>query len=101
MQQEVLFGVCADVHQTAQWDASDRMAKFVAEATERRADFIIQLGDFLSPDASGRRLLDVWERFDGPRYHVLGNHDAEHDGKEAVMAFQRRPMTTVEITHGR
>ena len=88
MGRDLLFGICADVHQTAQKDASRRMERFVTEAQARNADFIIQLGDFISPDEAGQRLLDVWNRFPGPKWHVLGNHDAEHDGKEAVMAFQ-------------
>ena len=90
MKDDILFGICADVHQTESKDASWRMRKFVDEAIEREADFIIQLGDFVSPDAAGRRLLDEWERFPRERYHVLGNHDAEHCGKQAVMEFQHQ-----------
>jgi len=88
MKDEILFGICADVHQAADNDQSDRMKKFVDEAAERKADFIIQLGDFVLPDAPGQKLLDVWNQFEGPKYHVLGNHDTEHGGKDAVMAFQ-------------
>lgn len=88
MGKEVLFGICADVHQSEARDATGKMQKFIDEANERKADFIIQLGDFLLPDAAGARLLKVWNGFNGPRYHVLGNHDTEHGGKEAVMAFQ-------------
>ncbi|MBR6748245.1 MAG: metallophosphoesterase [Clostridia bacterium] len=91
MKKDVLFGICADVHQSDARDASPRMRAFVDEANARGADFIIQLGDFILPDAAGRRLLDEWERFNGPRYHVLGNHDTEHGGKEAVMKFQGQP----------
>ena len=88
MAKEVLFGICADVHHTATKDETWRMKAFVKEANERKADFIIQLGDFIMPDESGRKMLDEWERFSGPRYHVLGNHDAEKAGKEKMMAFQ-------------
>jgi len=88
MGKEVLFGICADVHQSEARDATGKMQKFIDEANERKADFIIQLGDFLLPDDAGARLLKVWNGFAGPRYHVLGNHDTEHGGKEAVMAFQ-------------
>lgn len=88
MKDDIIFGICADVHQSEQNDNSWRMRNFIEEATQRKADFIIQLGDFVLPDASGRRLLDEWERFNGPRYHVLGNHDTEHGGKKAVMEFQ-------------
>lgn len=88
----VLFGICADVHQSPGYaDNAWRVEKFIGEANERKADFIIQLGDFVCPDASGQRVVDIWNRFKGPRYHVLGNHDAEFAGKEAVMRFQGQP----------
>lgn len=88
MKSEILFGICADVHQSAGNEVSGRVAAFTREANERKADFIIQLGDFVTPDEAGRKALDAWEQFGGPRYHVLGNHDAEKAGKENVMAFQ-------------
>lgn len=88
MEKDILFGICADVHQDHGNEESWRMRKFVEEANERGADFIIQLGDFVLPDEAGRKMLNEWEKFNGPRYHVLGNHDTEHGGKEAVMAFQ-------------
>lgn len=88
MSKEVLFGICADVHHSAENDMTGRMRQFVEEAHQRQADFIIQLGDFTLPDEAGHRLMKEWNRFEGPRYHVLGNHDTEHAGKEAMMAFQ-------------
>jgi predicted phosphodiesterase len=88
MAKELLFGICADVHHTESKNEAWRVKKFVEEANERKADFIIQLGDFILPDASGRALLDEWDKFNGDKYHVLGNHDSEHGGKEQVMQFQ-------------
>ena len=87
MKKEILFGICADVHHGTRSDERWRMKRFVEEAAERKADFIIQLGDFVSADRTGREMLDVWERFDGPRYHVLGNHETEHTTKEEMLAF--------------
>lgn len=85
MGKDILFGMCADLHNAADYDTSDRIVKFVNEANERGADFIIELGDFISSDESGVRLMEKWNRFNGPSYHVLGNHDTEHNGKEATM----------------
>ena len=89
MGKDFIFGICADVHQGL-WDVDEswRMEKFVAEAKERNADFIIQLGDFICPDEFGRKLLEVWNSFEGPKYHVLGNHDTEFGGKQLIMDFQ-------------
>ncbi len=88
MAKELLFGICADVHHTQSKDETWRIKKFVEEANERKAAFIIQLGDFILPDESGRTLLSEWNKFHGDKYHVLGNHDSEHGGKDAVMKFQ-------------
>lgn len=91
MQEDILFGICADVHHGADNNNCWRMQKFVDEAKERKADFIIQLGDFTLPNEAGAELLQVWNQFEGPKYHVLGNHDTEHAGKEAMMKFLGMP----------
>lgn len=86
MKKDVLFGICADVHQG--WENVDYSAgvkKFVDEANERKADFIIQLGDFSAYGDYTKLALDEWRKFNGPAYHVLGNHDSENCGKETVM----------------
>lgn len=89
MEKDIIFGMVADVHQNCLGrDVSDGITKFVNEAVERKADFIIQLGDFVQPDAMGQKLLDEWNKFPGPRYHVLGNHDMEGTTKEHIMQFQ-------------
>jgi len=89
MDKEVLFGICADVHQEVGKDECWRMRAFVDEAKRRNAAFIIQLGDFVSPDEAGEKMLAEWNKFDGAKYHVLGNHDCECEGgKQAIMRFQ-------------
>ena len=78
------FGVVADV-QYADQDAAgarqyreslaklDQCASLMA--AERPA-FVIQLGDLVDAGAGSLdRILPVWQRMPGPRYHVLGNHD--------------------------
>ena len=88
MKNGVIFGVCADVHHgPPHGDERWRMQRFIDEANERKADFIIQLGDFVSINQAGREMLAVWERFGGPRYHVLGNHETERASKEEMLAF--------------
>ena len=87
MNGDLLFGICADVHHEENHDNCWRMQKFVDEAKARKADFIIQLGDFTAPNEMGRQLLEVWNQFEGPRYHVLGNHDNVYLGKKPMMDF--------------
>ena len=85
MKKDILFGICADVHHTGHRDERWRVEEFVSEATERGADFIIQLGDFTSYCDQGREVAAVFNSFEGPRYHVLGNHETECSDKATVL----------------
>ncbi len=78
----VRFGVCADVHKDIMHDADQRLQVFVSEMNERDVDFIIQLGDFCQPQEYNVSFLSIWNSFEGPAYHVLGNHDMDNDISE-------------------
>lgn len=85
MKNEIIFGICADVHHSAERDEKWRVQKFISEAKERGADFIIQLGDLTTYSEAGREIADLFNSFDGPSYHVLGNHETELSDKQAVL----------------
>ncbi|MFG0253286.1 MAG: metallophosphoesterase family protein [Phycisphaerales bacterium JB038] len=72
------FGVITDVHQDIMHDGAARLRAFVRAMREAKVDFIAQLGDFCVPHERNDAFLAVWREFDGPRYHVIGNH--ERDG---------------------
>ncbi len=71
------FGLCADVHKDIMHDADSRMARFVKEMSERKADFICQLGDFCQPLPRNQAFLDAFHSFPRESFHVLGNHDMD------------------------
>lgn len=73
------FGLCADVHQDVMHDAPERITAFVDDMNARNVDFIAQLGDFCIPKRENQRFLDIFHSFEGPHYHVLGNHDTDDD----------------------
>lgn len=73
----VRFGICADVHKDLVPDADERLAAFVREASKRKLDFIVQLGDFCRPLEANRGFLSIWNGFRGDKHHVLGNHDTD------------------------
>ncbi len=81
------FGVCTDVHRDIMFDAEKRLQCFVDEMNNERVDFIIQLGDFCFPKEENRTFLETWNCFDGPKYHVLGNHDMDISSKQRIMDF--------------
>ncbi len=77
----VRFGVMTDVHKDVMHDADERLGVFVNQMKKLQPDFVIQLGDFCIPIPENQGFLEIWNRFDGPRHHVLGNHDMDGDGK--------------------
>ncbi|MCC6682567.1 MAG: metallophosphoesterase [Phycisphaeraceae bacterium] len=77
------FGVCTDVHREILHDVDLRLRTFVRDMNARDVDFIIQLGDFCQPQTFNEPFMDIWNNFEGPKYHVLGNHDMDnHMGSE-------------------
>lgn len=73
----VRFGVIADLHQDIMHDGEDRLQAFIDDIQVRQPDFILQLGDFCIPRKENRPLMDIWDQWMGPDYHVIGNHDTD------------------------
>ncbi|MBI1325238.1 alkaline phosphatase [bacterium] len=71
------IGLIADVHKDIIHDADARLLAFVDAMTAAHADAVIQLGDFCIPKPENEPFLDIFRKFSGPRYHVLGNHDMD------------------------
>lgn len=77
----------------------ERLGAFVNAMSAWPADLIIELGDFVNgwvvlgvePGDPYRipRILEeaeaIYSRFDGPRYHVIGNHDVYNLSKEEYL----------------
>ncbi len=87
------FGIVADVHKDLMPDADKRLEIFINKATERKVDFIIQLGDFCMADNKNKDFLEIWDTFQGPKYHVLGNHDMDRNSKQDMLEFWQMPKT--------
>jgi hypothetical protein len=81
-------GICADLHQDIIPDGERRLSAFIAEMNLIKADFIIQMGDLCIPKAANKGIIDIWNAFTGPGYHVIGNHDTD-DGysHDQVLSF--------------
>jgi len=71
------IGLIADVHKDIIHDADDRLKTFVDAMIAAKADAIVQLGDFCIPKPANQPFLDIFRRFPGPQFHVLGNHDTD------------------------
>jgi len=65
------------VHKDVIHDADIRLKIFIDRMNREKVDFIMQLGDFCRPYDYNQGFLDIWNQFQGPRFHVLGNHDTD------------------------
>ncbi len=99
----IRFGIITDCHY-ADVDAVgtrfyreslDKLAECVARMNAERVDFLVELGDLKDQDKRPvesrtlRYLQDVeavLQRFPGPTYHVLGNHDMDSISKSQFLA---------------
>ncbi|WP_316794131.1 metallophosphoesterase family protein [Pedobacter frigoris] len=73
----VRIGICTDLHHDLIKDGEKRIQAFIDEMNILKPDFIIQIGDFCVPKEKNRPLMDIWNQFKGPKYHVIGNHDTD------------------------
>lgn len=105
------FGIVTDCHY-ADADAQgtrfyreslDKLSECVALMNTERVDFLIELGDFKDqdkPPAENKTLSylqaaeKALKRFNGPTYHVLGNHDIDSISK--VQFLKRVDNTKID-----
>ena len=93
------FGIVTDSHYA---DAAPRDNRFFRESVdkmtecielmnEKKVSFLIELGDFKDQDSTPsedqtiaylRTIEEIFQQFNGPTYHVLGNHDVDSISKE-------------------
>ncbi len=103
LRRPVRFGLVTDCHYADAKPAGtrfyresrDKLAECVARMNDERVDFLIELGDFKDqgrPPVERETLSylqaieTVFQRFNGPTYHVLGNHDMDSISKAQCLA---------------
>ncbi|MEX0780128.1 MAG: metallophosphoesterase [Balneolales bacterium] len=72
-------------------ESLEKMQEFVALMNEEKVDFIMELGDLVNGTEDGstkhlEHIEAVYQEFNGPRYHVLGNHDLDSLSKEQYLS---------------
>lgn len=105
------FGIVTDSHYAERkpkgtryfQGAKEKLEVCIQEFNSRALDFIIHLGDFKDQDvaADSSTTLDylitiesVFQKFKGPKYHCVGNHDVDSITKEQFL--QNAPNTSIE-----
>lgn len=96
------FGIVTDTHYADREvagsryyrQAKEKLKEFVSLMNEKKVDFVVHLGDFKDQDENPveentlqylRELEAVFQGFDGPTYHVLGNHDMDSISKKQFL----------------
>ena len=95
---KIRFGMISDLHhlQFGQ-DEVKRLSGFMDDVVKSSPDFIIQCGDFCRHTRS-EGIMEQWNRFKGPKYHVLGNHDMDYCSKDTIMQFWGMPIDITPTT---
>ena len=87
----IRIGMCSDVHLPTMHDSEKRITAFIDSMKIAKPDFIIELGDFGTPDPKYASYFDIWNSFPGPKYHVIGNHEMD-GGTSLEEAIKYRGM---------
>ena len=99
----VSFGLLSDIHYADREPAGDRIyrqskakvGEAIAVMNQEKVDFVIELGDFKDQDIvpDEKKTLgyladieSVFHKFNGPTYHVLGNHDMDGISKSQFLS---------------
>lgn len=98
---KIRIGMISDVHQDVMHDGMHRLGEFLGAMRKEKPDFIVQLGDFCKPNATNKPFIDLWNTWDGPRYHVIGNHDMDGGFKrEQTVEWYGMPARFYGFNHG-
>lgn len=100
---KIRFGITTDSHYADREhsgtryyrDSIDKMNEFVTVMNREKVDFVAHLGDFKDEDPNQEeqdtlRYLETLEnaygKFNGPRYHCVGNHDVDSITKSQFLS---------------
>ena len=109
----IRFGMLSDVHYADREPAGERfysqslgkVQECIDRMNQEKLDFAIELGDFKDQDSVPNEantlkylttIESAFQRFDGPTYHVLGNHDLDSISK--LQFLERVKNTAVPAT---
>jgi hypothetical protein len=98
----IRFGVLSDVHYADREPAGERfyrqslskVKEAVDQMNHQNVDFLIELGDFKDQDETPNEaktlnyltdIESVFQKFEGPTFHVLGNHDMDGISKQQFL----------------
>lgn len=88
--QRVRFGLISDVHLPTMHDSEVRIRTFIDSMEVAQPDFLIELGDLVTPAPQYQSLYAIWENYEGEKYSVIGNHEMDGGyGLEQVLEHRK------------
>lgn len=90
---QIKFSVFADLHfrDTFTGDAEERLDLILERAKKEQVDFVIHLGDLCHDPHACKSMIDRYNNFEIPTYHVMGNHDTDGMALEEVIKCYQMP----------
>ena len=85
------FAIASDFHAQDVPNGEQWVRLFIESAKENNVDFIIELGDFCRLDEASKVYRDLWNGFEGDRFHVIGNHDMDKYTPEEYVKGMNMP----------
>lgn len=96
----VRAGLISDLHHLSfKKDEIARLTAFMDAVEKEKPDFLLECGDFTYPDGVPA-ILEQWNRFAGPKYHVLGNHDMDKCDKATYLKLMGAEKAYYSVDHG-
>lgn len=86
-QNHLRFLIFADLHYDMMPDADSRLETIFQAARKNKVEFMVNMGDLAAPVSRYQPLKDKLSGSPVPVYHIIGNHDTDHSGKQAFMEF--------------
>ena len=74
---KITIGLISDLHVDIIHDGKTRLETFLAAASKKNPDCLIQMGDFAIPKEENFPLIDTFNSAHSRALHVLGNHDMD------------------------
>lgn len=78
----------------------EALTAFQKRAEDTGCEFIIHAGDFTNCRDIHKPLIDAYNNFHIPSYHVLGNHDADNASYETALEYYKMPNGYYYFDHG-
>ena len=90
---KVKFSVFADLHVEKKWsaDGEERLDAILERAKKENVDFIIHCGDLTHDAIKEKHVVDKYNNFEIPTYHVLGNHEMDKNPLKDVLKAYNMP----------